>query len=359
MNELESREADVFSRSVDERGRVRTFLSDSISFGGFFETALTGLSGADTPPQVSAHSNTLGLNVTANYSEKMRFVSQLLTGLTYVFTNPHNDFRATTPQRQFTTPLFGSLVAQAYSEMLVEQLFNLQIGLGYVPYGHAFQQREPVLLRRRGGPQLGQAGSASSPGIAHPLWMGFHLHGSKSVDASKRWGYNAYSFSPVADTKSLGVGGRTWTTIDEKTTYGFSVQSGSMKGGSFTSYGVDIDRYAEWGGFRAEYARNFMSDGTKLAESFYVEPHYNFRPSRLIGFVTADYLDNPFNTTSPTATSDPIMKWIYGAGLNWLPISFARFRLGVFAHRYVGTSEFSGSQRRDYESYELSSGIAF
>lgn len=359
MKELEAHETEVFNRSVEERGRVRTFLGDSISFGGFFESDLTGLSGADTPPQVSAHSNTLGLNITAVFDEKTRFVSQFLTGLTYVFANQHNDVRATPSQRMFTSPFFGALVAQAYSEMLISEAFNLELGLGYVPYGFAFQQREPVLFRRRGGPQLSQATSTSSPGIAHPLWMGALIHGSKPIEGFSRFGYSVYTFSPTSDTKTLGLGGRLWSTVSEDTTYGFSMQNGSMPGGSYTSYGIDVDRHAAWGGFTAEYAKNFLSDGSTVAESYYLEPYMNIESPKLIGFVAADYLDNPYNSTAGTAFVDPIKKWIIGGGLNWLPISYARFRIGVFTHRYQGPTSHSGGQKRDYDSYEFSTGIAF
>ncbi|MES2964421.1 MAG: hypothetical protein V4760_11050 [Bdellovibrionota bacterium] len=357
LKELEQREVEVFDRSVEERGRVKTFLNDSIAFGGFFESAVTGVTGVDTTPQVSAHSNTLGLNITAQFNERTRFVSQLLAGLAYTFPNPHNDSRGTPAQRQFGSPFAAALVAQAYSEMTFSDSYILQFGLGYVPFGTAFQQREPVLFRRRGGPTMLQSGSASSVGIAHPLWMGVNVHGSKAFTSS-RVGYSAYTHSPTTDTKTLGLGGRVWSTISDDTTYGFSVQNGSMTGGSYTSMGVDFDRHAPWGGFVAEYAKNTRSDGTKLAESYYVEPYIHLDDSKVVAFVAADHLDNPFNTTAP-ALSDPIKKWVYGGGLNWLPIPFARFRLGYFQHRYEGSTATSGAQKRDFETYEISSGIAF
>lgn len=358
LQELEAREAEVFTRSVNERGRVKTFLNDTISFGGFFESDLLGLTGPDTPPQVSIQSNTLGLNVTADFNERIRFVSQILTGLAYVLANPHNDARATPPQRQFSTTLFGALVAQAYSEMLVDEALNLQVGLGYVPYGFGFQQREPVLFRRRGGPQMIQSTSSRSVGIAHPLWMGVHVHGSKRLEGLSRFGYSLYTHSPLSDPKTLGLGTRLWSAISDDTTVGFSIQNGSMTGGSYTSYGFDVDRHAAWGGFTSEYAKNFRSDGAEIAESGYVEPFVNFAPGWL-GFVVADYLENPFNVTSPGTTLDPIEKWIYGAGVNWLPIPYSRFRVGYYEHRYVGATAMSGGQKRDHERYELSAGIAF
>src|SRR5688572_29309094 len=62
---------------VQSKNRVSPFLGEKITIGGFFETALTHLGGPDTQSQNSANSFLLGINLTAEFDENTRFVTQI------------------------------------------------------------------------------------------------------------------------------------------------------------------------------------------------------------------------------------------------------------------------------------------
>ena len=77
-------------------------------------------------------------------------------------------------------------------------------------------------------------------------------------------------------------------------------------------------------------------------------------------YAFADYLDHPNNLTNLTATlPDPYRKWELGGGVNWLPTSFTRYRLGFTVAEYVGDTAVIAASDRDYWSLDLSAGVAF
>ena len=93
--------------------------------------------------------------------------------------------------------------------------------------------------------------------------------------------------------------------------------------------------------------------------SYYIEPYVSFFDGAFLVYGAADYLDNPTNVTTLNGRSDPYKKWALGGGVNWLPLSFTRFRLGYLAHNYVGTNAIVSNQNRDFYSLDFSAGIAF
>lgn len=336
---------------LESKGRVSPFLGESISFGGFFENAITHMDGPNMPLQTTTNSHTLGFNIAATFNEKMKFVSQYLIGLSYTLQNPHNNPALTPSQRQFSGVSFGALPASAYFEYTTKDAFVIQTGLGYVPFGQAYQMREPVLFVRRGGPQL-----AGTTDIAFPLWMGVHLSGSFTMN-DDQVGYNVYTFSPYTNAKTLGVGSRLWWADQDGITAGVSWQYAEQAVNSYYAYAADLKIEGDRSGFTLEYARQVQSGGFGANESYYIEPFYNFADGSFVVYATADYIDN--RTRVVAAVADPYKKWVTGGGINWLPVPNARFRIGFLQHKYVSGTNIIGGQQRDYNSIDLSTGIAF
>lgn len=359
LEDLEQRQQDGFLRSTDSSHTVRPFLNHVIYLGGYFESGLTSFDGPDTNGQTSANTNTLGINLAADLTSNIRFVSQILTGLNYRLENPHNDPRVSPSSREYGSFIFGAVVAQAYAAYEVSPMLNVQAGLGYVPFGHAFQQREPVLFLRRGGPQMLATSSAESVGIAHPLWMGVHLFGS--FEGREMFGYNLYTHSPLTNTNTLGAGGRLWHRLSETARYGYSIQTGRQDAGNYISQGVDLQLERGALSTTFEFAHNTITDGEEVATSFYVEPSYALAEGEHIAFLVADYVQNHTNSSNvnDVTTPDPYEKWAYGVGWNWLPVPFARYRATLLAHDYIGDSARPNGQDRDYYSFDLSIGVAF
>lgn len=87
------------------------------------------MGGPDFSSQTSANTNILGINLAAEFNERIRFVTQYITVLGYTLTNPNNNPGLAPTERQFGTPTFGSLVAQAYVEYRKSELLVFQTGI--------------------------------------------------------------------------------------------------------------------------------------------------------------------------------------------------------------------------------------
>jgi hypothetical protein len=354
QEELLKSQTDVYFRSTEGNGRVNSYFGERMSFGGFFENALSGIWGPDTENQFSANTHLLGINIAATFNDKLRFNSQFLTGLNYSLVNAHNNPNLTPNHRQYLTPSFGAIVSQAYTEYSVNPALNIQTGLGYAAFGNSFQQRELVLFHRRNGPQMTSTSGSSGVGIAFPLWMGVHVNGAFSTDKG-RTGYNAYTFSPTP--KTLGVGSRVWWEPQENLTVGASYQAARLTNDNYYSYGSDINFKSGDYGVMAEYVRKVLYSGSSSPTSYYIEPYVNLAEGAWLIYVAADYLDNPEGGT--TTIPDPFEKWVWGGGVNWLPTPNTRFRIGYLTHEYIGETASIRGQNRSYNSIDLSCGIAF
>jgi hypothetical protein len=357
LERLEENQGEATLRALDTNRSIHSFINSNLLLGGFFEAAATQIDGPDTDAQASANSFIMGLNFAAEFRDSFRFVSQFLTAAGFPLQNPHDDPRGTPSRRQFSGYTLGSLVAQAYVEYNHSPLLNVQAGLGYVPFGHAFQQRELVLFKRRLGPQMINSSVSNAVGVASPLWTGVHIYGR----FENQMGYNLYTFTPITEPDSLGLGARWFWPLNTYLTVGVSAQEGEENNNSFYAGGLDADLEFKSFGLTAEYAHNQLPGGETLARSYYVEPYLYLKGRALLVFLVGDYLDSPLNTTGTLAgpVADPYKKWIYGAGLNWLPISYTRFRLSFLWHDYDEDSLVNRDQRRDYQSVDLSVGIAF
>ncbi|HXH32394.1 MAG TPA: hypothetical protein VNJ01_16455 [Bacteriovoracaceae bacterium] len=354
IDELEKQQEQLLLEASEPRPQVNSFLNDNLTFGGFYESAFYVVEGSDTDLQGANASNTLGFNLAADFSPKIRFVSQFLTGLSFPVMNQHNDPKGAAT-REFKTLDFGANVSQGYVEYSSSRAVNIQGGMGYVPFGYAFQQRELVQFVRRNGPQI-----LRTTNLVAPLWNGVHLHGS--FDQGKNdWGYNLYSFTPLFYPKQPGAGGRIWwASEDERVVTGLSAQTGKNEYESFETFGTDLRLDLHPFILKAEYIRQMAKEDDPW--SAYLEPSVFIYQEEILLYAFGDYSNSPQNKSvavAPSGTLDPYKKWEFGAGINWLPTSFTRFRLGFTYHDYVGTTATIDGINRDYYSLNVSAGVAF
>jgi hypothetical protein len=358
---LEKKIARMAPTTVTEDDRsVKSFLDTHVNFGGFFESAITMLSPEDRALQTSTVGNTLGINLGAEFSDNLRFVSQFVSYLSLPVQNQNGDPRGSTvglpSQAEFKTYTYGTLITQGYLEYSGSEAFNVQMGMGYVPYGITFQQLELVLFVRRGGPQL-----LSATDLVFPLWEGFHIHGSTSQGPG-HFGYDVYSFSDISEPKFPGGGARIWwKSPEENLNLGLSTQVSKRGEETFQALGADIR--AKLGRFTvtSEWSK---SDGSRTEQpwSAYIEPDYDLYNEVVLLYTFADYLSAPNNTTVGTnglSLDDPYKKMEYGGGINWLPTSYTRLRLGVTFNDYLGYAVVTNTQTRNYWNLDISAGISF
>ncbi len=353
IEQLEKQQEDLLLGQEGRSNQANSFLKDNLTFGGFFESAFTAIDGPDTRFQAMHTGSTMGLNLSAEFSEKLRFVTQTWTLLSYPIQNPHNDARATSPtpkERKYGSPFFGSIVTAGYLETPLSTSTVLQVGVGYVPFGYAAQQRELVLFIRRGGPQLLRINT-----IFQPLWSGVHLAGNfRETNA----GYNLYTMNSIDENANMsGVGGRAWVnSAEDKIKFGVSSQV--MKYGGHTSeiLGSDLRMENEKFILTSEYAVHMTGEG-KDPWSVYVEPALKIKDGEFLLFFFGDYLRNPLNKTG--VTLDPITVMEIGAGVNWLPTSNTRFRLQTAREDYLGSKSTILGSNRDFYYVDISAAVAF
>lgn len=357
IEELERQQEELIIQSQTRGTPVNSFLRDSFTLGGFLETGITEIEGEDTDLQVINSSNILGFNLAADYSPQLHFASQFLTGLSYPLKNIHNNPDGEPAQREFGSFIFGAILTQGYVEYTFSPQFKIQAGLGYVPFGQALQQRELVLFWRRGGPQ-----AIRTTNLVSQLWSGIHLLGDFAINGGGEWGYNFYTANPIdtSDVQMMGVGGRLWiSSYNDIFTGGVSGQVGKYSTGTDEILGADARlKFGRWV-ITSEYIRH-VTDGED-PYSYYVEPGVFLAEEKFILFGFGDYSQDPRNElkTSTATIDDSYKKWEYGAGINWLPSAYTRFRLTFTYNDYIGSSARLKGQNRDYHSVDLSVGVAF
>jgi hypothetical protein len=348
---LEKQQSELLLQSTPDGPFVNSFLQDGLTIGGFFETSYTGITGPDTRFQATNSSNLLGLNFAATFSNNLRFVSQVLTGLTIPLQNRNNDSRANPIKREFGGVNFGAVVTQGYIDYNFTDKTNLQAGFGYVPFGYAAQQREIVLFIRRGGPQI-----LRTTELISPLWSGLNFSQHFNTDQYS-WGYNLYSFTRLEDPKMPGVGGRTWwNSSNDKISAGLSVQAAEYHSDLEESLGTDLRLHFSNFVVSSEYVRH-LSQSHDDPWSAYIEPGLLLFQEEVLLYTFLDYSENPMNKTAQSI--DSYHKYEYGAGINWLPTSYTRLRLGLTYNDYVHEDRVTQLQNRDYTNVDVSVGVAF
>jgi hypothetical protein len=357
MEELERQHEELIIQSQTRGDPVNSFLRDNFTLGGFFESGITGIEGKDTDLQVVNSSNILGFNLAAEYTPHIRFASQFLTGLAYPLKNPHNNPQGEPNKREFGSFIFGAVLTQGYVEYTFSPHLKIQAGLGYVPFGQALQQRELVLFWRRGGPQTIRTNQL----VSH-LWSGIHLLGNFPIEGGGKWGYNLYTANPIDTGKvqMMGVGTRLWvSSYNDILTAGLSSQIGKYSTGTDEIVGADTRmKFGRWQ-ITSEYIRHVTQGADPY--SYYVEPGIYLSNEKFILFGFGDYSQSPLNelNLSSGPIDDSYKKWEYGAGINWLPSVYTRLRLTFTFNDYVGNSARLSGQNRDYQSVDLSVGVAF
>lgn len=359
---LEQRLDDLTIERQEGTGRVKTFLRDNISLGGYFEHETLGIWGPDTAGQVSTALSVLALNLNADFSEELHFSSQILSILAFPLQNPNSDPRGMSvslpASREFGTGVFATGVAQSYIEYRLSSAAHVQVGLGYVPFGIALQQLELVLFKRTVGPQLLSSSGGGGVTLVSSRWGGVHVLGRFGI-GSGRWGYDAYTFTPRSNTKTLGGGTRLWWSPNDTLTLGASQQTGKRGGNPYTAWGTDAKLILGRFGFDSEAIVNTSQDNDPW--SFYFEPYFKLIGDEFLVFGAIDYFDNPLGQTGAGsgALNDPYRKLQYAVGMNWLPISYTRFRLEFLFNDYRGDTATLSGQNRDYYQLDFSAGVAF
>ena len=351
IEQLEKQQSDILFESSQSGSHVYSFLKDGLTLGGFFESSYTLLQGPGTKFQATNSTNLLGLNLAAEFSNDLHFVSQFVTGLSIPLQNSHNDPRAAIKRREYSGVGFGAVLTQGFLEYSVNDHTHVQFGFGYVPFGFAAQQREIVLFVRRSGPQI-----LRTTELLSPLWSGFNFR-QRFNSGSKVWGYNIYTFTRFEDPKIPGVGGRTWwTSNEERFMTGLSLQTAKYRGEIEEVVGADVKiRFSNFV-ITSEYARH-LSDHMKDPWSAYIEPGYFIYQEEILLYTFVDYSESTLNKTG--TLSDPYHKFEFGGGVNWLPTSYTRLRLGLTYNDYVHDRAVVQGQNRDYASVDLSVGVAF
>lgn len=350
IEQLESQQEELLLNQRQTNHDVHSFLRDDLTLGGFFEAAHTSIGGPDTRHQSMFTSSTMGLNLSAEFQNNIRFVNQTLTILSYPLLNPHNNPALTPRKREIGDPVFLATVTIGYIEFPLNQDMVVQTGVGYVPFGFAAQQRELVLFIRRGGPQV-----LRTANLIQPLWSGAHLQGNiRSVNG----GYNLYTMNTMDDSNSTGLGGRLWVnTQDDIVRFGLSTQVMKYSGHTSEILGGDVRIDTSRFLITSEYVLHMTGEG-RNPWTAYIEPAVKIRDGEFLLFVFTDYADDARNELTST-TYDPMIRWENGLGVNWLPTSNTRFRATFGREDYLGSKSTINGQNRDFWYFDLSAGVAF
>jgi len=360
---LVKKQEEMVQPPTEELGPVHSFFNDELFIGGFFEPGYEIIVGPNTSLQSAEVESLLGLNISATFSDQLHFSSQFLSGLNIHLSHERYDPLTSSigfsNQRIMSGYVYGALIAQGYLEYRMSDHFLIQGGMGYVPFGYAYQQREPVLFERRGGPQM----IRTSP-LVSPLWAGFNLQGNYTLPSTAgAWGYNFYSYSPVENPQFPGLGARLWwASQNENLKLGTSTQIGKLGVITSEALGGDLEFKMKPFVLTSEYVHTFVHSNDD-PWSVYIEPSLMIVREIVLVYVFADYADNPLNQpifgAARPGMIEPYMKWEYGAGVNWLPTSYVRLRLGLTYNDYVGSNSRLNGQDRNYIGTDFSAGVTF
>lgn len=361
LERLEKTLAEMTSKTYSRQGTLQSYLAESLYLGGFFENSITSIWGPDTPSQVVADSHRLGLNISADLHPRFRLVTQTSFGFSYAFRNEHNNPNHGSSiiplQRAFDDVTFGSLLSQAFGEYDLGSKLKIQMGMGFTPFGRAYQVRDPVLFLKRRGPQIIRTSGVNRVVIADPFWKGFNILGS--FDDKQQYQYNLYTTSPLDHSGKLGGGARFSWNPNSHLTMGASTQNGHQMDKSFLSYGGDISWTGKCFGIYAEWARLESDFGDN--ESYYAQVFVKTFEQSLVFFIDSDYLKNSLGQTTvgSAAVNDPYIKREHTVGVNYYFYPNIKVRLDLIFHDYIGDRAVVSGQNRDYYSGSLSSGISF
>jgi hypothetical protein len=358
IEELEKTQEELLISTSKPLPQVNSFFKDKLTLGGFFEPSYTFIAGPDTELQAGSNSHFFGLNFAADFTKQVRFVSQFVSILSAPLSNEHNDPRAPdisaslSKRREYSSFIFASIVAQGYAEYIFNSQLRVQAGLGYVPFGYYAQLREPVLFIRRGGPQ-----SLRTSNLFMPLWMGLNFVG---MLAEYNAGYNVYTAPSVNESQKPGMGARVWkSSPDDHYTFGLSTQIGKKKSESYEVLGADLNIELDTVKVVTEYIIQITEGPDPWSIS--ISPSIPIFEQEVLLYTFVDYANATLNETGSrdTAIPDPYSKWEYGLGLNWLPTTYTRYRVGLTFYDYVGSRATIHGQNRDYTSLDFSVGVAF
>lgn len=365
LDDLEARQSELYLQKDDQKD-VSSYFENNLTLGGFFDGGIDGIWGPNTKTQINPTDQILGINVSAQVSERFFFLGQFVHLFQYPLENPHNNPDGLSiglpKSRNYGGATLLSAVSQAALEYKFSRLFNLQGGQGFAPFGYILEVREPVLYIRSKGPQLTTLQQEFAA-----FWTGLHLYGSASLPRGE-WGYNFYSFNPVKPSDKMGLGARSWIANEsESIIAGLSFQIADAEDETYKTAGADVRFRLGSFQLQTEYAEYFSQLGENTWTA-YAEPGVWVKNEEFLLFVFTDYAfhathvlsKNPTPLTLGTTTRrDPYQLWQHGVGVNWVPTSRIRIRLQYTLNDYRGKESTILGKDRDYNSIKLSGGVSF
>lgn len=355
---LEKQQEELLISTEQLKKSVSSFFNNNLTLGGFYDGGYDFITGPDTDTQGSNSSNSFGLLLSADFGNKYRFASQLTQRLDAQLLNEHNDPNAVLTgqpeRREYNRYTTITSLSQAYLEYTVNRKFNVQGGMGFVPFGYILQLRQQSLFVRQQGPQI-----VRNRELISPLWSGLHIHGSVKR-ADNTFGYNLYTFVPTTFAKYISLGGRLWLSgHDEKIIAGVSTQVGRDQNEMIETVGADVRFDFHPFQLRTEFAQDIAK--TSDTWTAYFEPGYFVYKEEVLLYAFGDYYFGANHETGSGSLRlpDPYQKWEYGFGVNWLPLPNIRIRTGFTFGDYIGYRAIKQDQDRDFTALNFSLGVGF
>ena len=355
LGRIEALEEAQINEATSEN-KVYSYNSQRLYLGGYVEGVLNGFLGHTTEPQVSFKRATIAFNIAGDVNERLRVFTQLLLGLKTKF----NDKNAADRLNLGTT--FDNDFQLIYGQYKFKDWLTMRFGRFITPFGIINQEfLSPLFLKLDRPLPLRNVFFENSIN-------GLEFSGILPM-ANRRFGYNLYTFSPFKNTKDLGGGGRLfWTSPNEFVTFGLSNNT-SERGGSRTIITNGADLKLQWKRLivRNEFLHSVVERGREQW-GWYVQPALKFFNDKLIAFASVDYLNDGFGVNSVVDPfenpflldiADPINKYEYTVGINYIQWTYLRNRIELTWHNYTGSYASSLSRNPDYFSLEYSSTISY
>jgi len=322
---------------------VRTFTAKNFRFGGFGETVFTSLIGHG-PNRNSVNETEGSLFISADITDKTRFFSET------EFEHNSALIDGNTPGRHFGTE--GDNVGLEIAEVTHDfsNAFSLKVGRMITPFGIInVEHFEPSLIQHD-KPQFLREVSDTEITMFDLQVRGLDAIGRFSPFTDHHIKLESYAGTVRTDPNKIAGGGRqSWSFPNDRVTLGFSQQAGTRDERTFVTLGEDLKISYKKFTLKSEAAQTSFTGHSITA--FYVQPLYFLTP-RWGVFGQVDYLDNVLNKTDDII--DPIKKYEYTTGVNFLPISNVRLRGEVTVHDYQGNTGTFAGVSRDYVSVQTS-----
>lgn len=344
-----------------EQQAVIPFTAKRIHLGGFSTASFNSHFGKDTSKEYAFELVHMDLLISADVTEKLQFFSDIHFGFENHFENSNAAWRRYGEQE------INAELQMVWMKYHFQDYFVVQFGRMIAPFGILnIEHFEPLFLKRQKPQFLRHLEGGSNFILFDDHANGLVFSGTFSA-GEHTLGYYSYVGTVKSDTRQVGGGGRLfWSLPKELIRIGVSNQTAQRGGQTYSALGGDLE--IKWHRFRliGEFVRGIIQ-GAAGQTTFYAQPSYKFFDGKFVVFGQVDYLDDTLGTRTvdhdqdetTAAIADPIKKWEYTAGVNYLPWPFLRTRLEGVLHDYRGSTATLGGLNRDYYSAEFSATVSF